>query len=229
MSANQLSNMGGACSKSDATDDTTQPRLTVGQNYQELEGQFAGEGVKRTKAWQSIITKEQLDAARSEFWRTRRVGRRHVWATIKSAVEADAATSALLLNMQEIVLENNCMTVCTDSEGQRYEIPIFIINDPVKLHIPGEKKRKPAAPPKNEAIIVKIRAMPLQKETKLPFESGKKVLELKQAFLATEGSVGNMTTLKLYFAGRELKDDDALNTYCVKNDMVVQALVRPAS
>mmetsp|Transcript_21575 Transcript_21575/g.39464 ORF Transcript_21575/g.39464 Transcript_21575/m.39464 type:complete len:221 (-) Transcript_21575:39-701(-) len=220
--------MGGACTRSDATDDTTQPRLTVGQNYQEIEGQFAGEGVKRTKAWQSTITKEQLDAARSEFWRTRRVGRRHVWATIKSAVEADAATAALLLNMQEITIENNCMSVCTDNTGQRYDIPIFIINDPVKFVIPGQKKKKAPSPPKNESVTIKIRAMPLQKETKLQFETGKRVVELKQAFLASDNAVGDMTTLKLYFAGRELKDDDALNTYCVKNDMVVQALVRAA-
>jgi hypothetical protein len=218
--------MGGACSKSDSTEDTTQPRLTVGQNYQEIDGQFAGEGVKKTKAWQATITNEQLDAARSEFWRTRRVGRRHIWATIKSAVEADSATAALLLSMQEITLENECMAVCTDSAGQRYELPVFILNDPVKFFIPGMKKKKPAEPLKNVEITVKIRSMPLQKETKITFESGKRVAELKQAFLASEGAVGDMTTLKLYFAGRELKDDEALNTYLVKNDMVVQAMVR---
>jgi hypothetical protein len=76
---------------------------------------------------------------------------------LKQAAEADASTAAMLLDATEIRPENNSMTTCYDRHGIRYEIPIFIINDPISFtegKLAPSKRRKAA---KEEDISFKIR------------------------------------------------------------------------
>lgn len=218
--------MGGLCTRSQGGDEATVTQLTVGKDYHEIAEQFVGEGIKKTPAWQAVVTPEQLAAARQEFWRTRREGRPQIWLTIRSAVEADAQTAAMLLQMTEITVQNECLSNCVDSQGTLYSVPIFIINDPVKFDIPALKPKPKKEIPANQVLRIKLRVMPIMKDCLLEAESASAVMALKEKYLVTPGAVGTIATLKLYFAGREMMDTEPLSAYGIRNDCVVQGLNR---
>lgn len=135
--------MGSACTKSATPAATIFPRFTVGRNYQEIEGQYIGEGIKKTPAWKATITEDELKARREEFWRSRTSGRRQVWLALREAAETDAETALLLLQVAEISPEKDSMMVCLDNTGVRFELPAFVINDPVSyFNGPALKKKK---------------------------------------------------------------------------------------
>jgi hypothetical protein len=218
--------MGGLCNRNSGGDEASVSKLTVGKNYHEIPDQFAGQGVKKTPAWQSTVTPEQLTIARQEFWRTRTTGRPHIWTVIRSAVEADAETGAMILQMTEITLQNNSIASCTDSEGVRYSVPCFVINDPVKFLDPSATPKPKKVIPASQVLSLKVRVMPVQKDCRLEAESGSSVVDLKVKYLETPNAVGTMKTLKFYFAGREMLDTETLATYNIKTDCVVQGLIR---
>lgn len=56
--------MGNLCVRSDESEDTTISKYSVGKNYKEITGEFVGEGIKRTFAWEAEISRKGLDAKR---------------------------------------------------------------------------------------------------------------------------------------------------------------------
>jgi hypothetical protein len=218
--------MGGLCTRSQGGEETTVAKLTVGKDYHEIPGQFVGEGIKKTPAWQAVVTPEQLSIARQEFWRTRRTGRPHIWTTLRSAMDADPGTAQVILQMTEITVQNECIANCVDSQGTQYSIPYFVINDPVKFEVPALKAKPKKEIPANQVLRLKLRVMPSQKECVLEAESASLVKDLKDRYLATPDALGNLTTLKLYFAGREMQDAESLATYNIRNECVIQGLNR---
>ncbi|CAG9323851.1 unnamed protein product [Blepharisma stoltei] len=218
--------MGGNCTKSESDENVIRPRFTIGKDYQELPNQFTGEGVLKTISWKATITRQQLEAKRIEFWRTRTTGRRHIWLAIKSAIEADAATAKVLLEMNEIKLRNESITMCEDPHGTIYEIPPYIVNDPI--YFPNEKKvmvPKPALI-ENELVTLKIRRAGKEHDTVIQIETKNVSRVLKEMYAEKDGL--DPDTLRLFFSGKELKDDQTLSSCYVRNDMVVQAFVKPA-
>ncbi|CAG9314671.1 unnamed protein product [Blepharisma stoltei] len=216
--------MGSNCTKGDSDENIIRPRFTIGKEYQELPNQFTGEGVLKTISWKATITRQQLEAKRIEFWRTRSTGRRHIWLAIKSAIESDPATAKLLLEMNEIKLKNDSITHCEDAHGTIYDIPPYIVNDPI--YFPNEKKVMVPKPSliENELITLKIRRTGKEHDTEIQIETKNLSRVLKEIYAEKDGL--DPETLRLFFSGKELKDDQALSSYYVRNEMVVQAFVR---
>ena len=135
--------MGSSCTKSTTSASTIYPKFVVGRDYQEVEGQYSGEGIKKTVAWKATLTEDELKARRQEFWRSRTSGRRQTWLALREAAETDAETAQILLQVAEIFTENGSMTVCLDAAGGRYELPVFVLNDPISyFNGPAMKKKK---------------------------------------------------------------------------------------
>lgn len=219
--------MGCTCSRSEG-EETTRIRLGVGPDYQEIEGQTTGEGIKQTPAWQATITRAQLQAKRDEFWRSQTSGRRHVWMTIRQACEADNATAATLLQLAEITLEGNSLMVCYDRNKNRYEVPPFVINDPVKLS-DAEPKRKGLKKKemKEKEIKLKLRNMTTHAETEFQIHNTSQISDLKKMYL--DSVKDNFSgTVRLFFGGKELKDEATLASYSIGESMVVQVFLKPA-
>mmetsp|Transcript_3379 Transcript_3379/g.3103 ORF Transcript_3379/g.3103 Transcript_3379/m.3103 type:complete len:129 (-) Transcript_3379:4-390(-) len=126
--------------------------------------------------------------------------------------------------MNEIKLKNDSITQCEDSHGTLYEIPPYIVNDPI--YFPNEKKVMVPKPAfiENELINVKIRRAGKEHDTEIQIETKNLSRVLKEIYAEKDGL--NPETLRLFFSGKELKDDQALSGYYVRNDMVVQAFVR---
>lgn len=211
--------MGCNCSRTESTLNPVNLKGSVGKKYQELPNQYSGEGIKRTVAWQAVITPSELKAKRNEFWRSRTTGNRTCWMQLKQAIEADSATAGVLLEMAGIFPESGSIRLCYDSEGNTYEIPVFVVNDPVKFleeggYVPPPKKER-----HEEDITVKLRGINGQ-DTKIQINTGKLVSELKAQYSQeNENPEGN---IRLFFGGKEMKDNQEILNYGVENEMVIQ-------
>ena len=58
-----------------------------------VQGKFTGEGIKKTPAYETPLSKHDLDKWRKDFWDTRTSGAKHIWNCIKSSCEETADTA----------------------------------------------------------------------------------------------------------------------------------------
>jgi len=62
-----------------------------------LSGQASGEGIKKTPAYETPMTKHELDKWRKEFWETRTQGQAHIWQLLRNACEESPETAEALI------------------------------------------------------------------------------------------------------------------------------------
>ena len=210
------------CGKSEAQPEPLPP--SIGKNYKELTHLFSGEGIKRTPSWEAEITRQLLSVERDRFWSTRSAGSRRVWLQLKQAVEADHLSAAMLLQMGSISVQNGSMTSCVDAEGHVYEIPIYILNDPVRFSedqvAPQRRAQKPS---EIKPIEVKLRNMTTQQDRTLTLSNNSTVRELKVRLVQQEDDT-SLEKCRLFFSGKEMKEDETLLAYGLRNGMVIQML-----
>ena len=157
--------MGNICGRQDGQPDTTS--LSIGRNYRELANQYSGLGVKRTAAWEADITRLELAQERERFWASRMEGSRSVWLLLRQAVEADHLSAAMILQTGHVAVQNASMALCLDNRGTRYELPPFVLTDPMQFSEDKETMSRKAGNNKPEpvkAIEVKLRNMTTQKD-----------------------------------------------------------------
>eukprot|EP00736_Rhodelphis_marinus_P001476 Rmarinus@m.2983 len=96
--------------------------------------------VKLPPRWksQTVMTRDQIDKERSEFWDTRVEGKQLIWQTLKAAVEAswnDVDLANTIIQSAEIIVssQHGDLSECYDSLGGKYEIPVYVLRDPDNL------------------------------------------------------------------------------------------------
>jgi len=75
-------------------------RITYLQNpnvERVLSGQTTGEGIKKTPAYETPLTKTDLEKWRKEFWETRTSGSQQIWQLLQNACEESADTAEALI------------------------------------------------------------------------------------------------------------------------------------
>lgn len=216
--------MGNYCTRSETDEAVTKPKFSIGKDYEEVEGQFVGEGVKKTLAWKATITRQQLESKREEFWQTRASGRRNIWLVIKNAIEADHETAALLLQMSGIIIKGENITTLEDTNGNIYEIPSFIINNPVCFS--NEKKKAlPKQIIKEDVVIqVKIRRPGVSEDQLLDVNNMMLGQELKELYSEKQNVA--LENLRLFFSGREMNYSNTLASHLIQNAMVITAFIK---
>jgi hypothetical protein len=55
--------------------------------YNEYKNKTIGEGIKKVPQWECLVTAEELEKKREEFWNTRVEGDKNVWYTIRAVIE----------------------------------------------------------------------------------------------------------------------------------------------
>ena len=207
------------CASSSSTDiHQSQTKFMVAKDYTEIEGRTSGEGVKQTKAWEATITPSILQQKRSEFWLTYRGHSQSSCLLLKQACDADAASAKLILDMEGFILENGTMSVCISPRGHRYELPPFILADPVKFKEVNVQKivKKDL---KEGTIVVKLRSVFIAKEEEVSISNMIVVKELKRQYLETNKEFSDV---RMFFGGKELADDKTLISYSIESGMVIQ-------
>jgi hypothetical protein len=93
-------------------------------------GKFSGEGIKKTPAYETPLTKHELEKWRKDFWDTRTSGSKTIWNCIRSACEESPETAEALILAADLQMPQNSLTLCIDETGVYYRVPICLINDP---------------------------------------------------------------------------------------------------
>jgi hypothetical protein len=207
------------CGNSSSTNvESSHTRFIIAKDYTELDGRTSGEGVKTTKAWEATLTPTLLTQRRQEFWQNFRGHSRSSVLLLKQACDADAASAKLMLEMEGFVLENGTMAVCVSPHGHRYELPPFILTDPVKFRDPnGQVVVKKVL--KEGVIKVKVRTVFTAQEEEIQINNAELVKELKRNYLEKHQEVNDV---RMFFGGRELAEGKSIISYGVDDGMVVQ-------
>ena len=192
-------------------------------NFPEVkENKYVGKGLKRMKGYISNIPEEELKKKREAFWGTRVEGNKQTWNFLKEICEMPSGEEnnlEAMLKAYDLTPYKNCINVSYDALGALYEIPNYCIHDPMVYELPEDNKKKP-----NE------------KKIKFKARNGMKFLKLKSSnyssFKKIKTNIGKKigTTydkIRLFFSGKEMKNDLQLWNYNVDDDVVVMVMICP--
>jgi len=123
--------------------------------YKPDKEQFTNRGIKRTHAYTSCVTIEEIKKKRLEFWETRVEGCPNTWTALRHSCECyEIDDNALaVLKAAGVKCIDKTIQMCYDDNMYKYDIPIFVINDPLEYKINDVSKK----PFENKNIKIKIR------------------------------------------------------------------------
>lgn len=192
-------------------------------NFPEVkENKYVGKGLKRMKGYISNIPEDELKKKREAFWGTRVEGNKQTWNFLKEICEmppGEENNLDAMLQAYDLTPYKNCINVSYDALGGLYEIPNYCIHDPMVYDLPQDNKKKPD-----------------EKKIKFKARYGAKILKLKSSNYSTvkktKMSVAKKigTTydkIRMFFSGKEMKNDMQLWNYNVDNDVVIMVMVSP--
>ena len=192
-------------------------------NFPEVkENKYVGIGLKKMKGYISNISKEELKKKREAFWGTRVEGNKQTWNFLKEICEMQEGEEnnlEAMLKAYDLTPYKNCINVSYDALGALYEIPNYCIHDPMIYDIPEDNKKKP-----NEKKI-KFKARNGIKNIKLKCSNYSSVKKTKMSIAKKLKTTYDK--IRLFFSGKEMKNDLQLWNYNVDNDVVVIIMVLP--
>lgn len=169
------------------------------------------------------MTKEEIDIKIKEFWDTRVEGNSMVWQVLQQAcAEPEPEKAEDLIKAYNLTLNNGLLQQTYDERGYRYDLPPFVINPAVKY---GETKVITRAPAhvKGENIELILRAAGLT-DCKVNTRTDETIKGVKDKFIA---HAKLQKDVRLFFNGRELKDDSLLGHCNVPHGVVIQVFIKP--
>ena len=121
--------------------------------------EFEGEGIKKTYAYKSKVSKDKLEKYRKEFWgkielETRIDGNPKIWELIYNSTKLDSKSAENLLAENQIKICQN-MQICLDKSKFLYKIPCTVIHDPREFGIDEDFVAIPLQE-KVEKLLVKL-------------------------------------------------------------------------
>lgn len=157
-----------------------------------------------------------------EFWDTRVEGSPMVWNVLKQACEENEPEKAeALLKTYGLTLNNGVMQQTYDDRGYRYDLPPFVINPAVKY---GEVRVVVRSGPgvRKEMISVIFRSAG-QSDCSLTLANDENIKKIKEKYI---DAMKLQKDVRMFFGGKEIKDDMTLGNCNVANNMVVQAFIK---
>ncbi|URD85378.1 ubiquitin domain-containing protein [Musa troglodytarum] len=72
---------------------------------------------------------------RDEFWETAPYygGQKEIWDALRAAAESDLNFAQTIVDSAGIVVTSADMTTCYDERGAKYELPKFVLSEPINL------------------------------------------------------------------------------------------------
>ena len=189
-----------------------------------IEGQFVGEGIKWTPAYDCKVSQEELIKFREEFWSTRTQGSPEIWSVLRNAIDADPQDAEAIIKATGLNAHAGIMTLVFDEHKFPYRIPIACINEPNSYLPSDEQKINEAEKPDEETFEgIKIRSIG-QDDVEFDLSNYTLISELKVKYLdeINESDYDHDKWIFL-FAGRKI--NDSLPLYSIlnmKSGMVIQ-------
>lgn len=120
-----------------------------------IRNEYSGEGVRKTKAYETKLTKEEYDEVRTRFWASRVQEKESIWKILHTICESDyrkffptLATALNTIRDFGLTLYRDNVTVCFGTFGEVYCLPVFVVNRPRRYNALVE------AVPKEEMLKV---------------------------------------------------------------------------
>ncbi len=192
-------------------------------NFPEItEEIFIGKGLKKMKGYISPIPKEDLEKKREAFWGTRTEGNQQTWNFLRELCqmpEGEEDNMNAMLEAYDLIPLNNCINITYDSLGGLYEIPNYCINEPYKYEIVEDKKERPS----EKKITFHLRKGIHQ--TKIKCSNYSKIEKIKDK-IAKRKNI-DINKVRLFFYGKEMKNNFELWNYNICEDCVVMMMLLP--
>ena len=131
--------------------------------------------------------------------------------------EGEEENMKAMLEAYDLVPLYECINITYDSLGGLYEIPNYCINEPYKYELLEEKKEKP----KEKHISFYLRKG--IEQTKIKSSNYSKVEKIKEE-VSKKYNVDN-EKIRLFFYGKELKNNFELWNYNVSEDCVITVML----
>lgn len=190
------------------------------KDFEEYENDFVGEGIKRMKAFRSVLPFDQLNKLKHEFWISKKEDKK-IWTVIKQASESDHLAAVALLQSMGIVPISGCINQLIDNNDKIYAVPNFCINDPlVKRELNSKEKIKA------EQIIVKV--IDIRDPTKplgIKVASDTSCIDLKKCYCKVKDVDMSKFKIRAIYMGSEILDEHLLAQHSIKNNSTIQMIV----
>ena len=158
-----------------------------------------------------------------EFWETRVEGSPMVWGILQQACnESEPEKAEALLKTYGLTLNNGVIQQTYDDRGYRYDLPPFVINPAVKYG-EGRAVIRTASPVRKEIINVVFRSAG-RSDCSLSVSNDENIKKIKERYI---DATKLQKDVRLFFNGKEIKDEMVLGNCNVSNNMVVQAFIKP--
>lgn len=133
------------------------------------------------------------------------------------AADSDSAEAIVLAG--GLTMPQGSIMVCYDSTGRKYEVPPFVINEPTRFRLAEEATN---AEIRNETYHLTLRSAK-SPDMSVIMSSLQQAVHLKEVFSAKSNIP--IDKIRLFFNGRELKNDMPLGKAKLMNEVVVQVMI----
>ncbi|CAG9314772.1 UBTD2_2 [Blepharisma stoltei] len=213
--------MGGGCTCQSSSRDRIKIQKVGNFMISIYENKTVGKGCKRTLAWETSCTPEEVQKKIEEFWDTRVTGDPVGWITLKMACdEPDANAAQQIIQSAGMNLFEGSLSITFDALGNRYDLPPFVINPPVKYGTPKSSQLILAG---NEVWELSLRCPKFDKDLVATVNSSDKVESLKSFFADTHKI--ELKAVRMFYNGKELKNGDLLCNYKLQNKSVLNVFL----
>jgi Ubiquitin-binding domain/Ubiquitin family len=182
-----------------------------------LENSVSGKGCRRTVSWHTNLSRQEINIKIKEFWETRVEGKEEVWNLLKHACTiADPLEIENLLKSNGLKMPDGLLQQTYDRQGNKYDLPPFVINKAISY---GGVNKDQSTAIVNTSITVIFRSVRFE-DCSLKLNSCDLVSDIKSKLYE---KLKIMNKLRLFYGGKELKDNVALGNYSIKDRDIVQA------
>lgn len=182
-----------------------------------------GEGIKKMKAYKSNLKIDELNSLRDDFFITRIKSQGEIWKNIRHACLIDSERSLNLITALKLKTINGCINHLKDSKENHYVIPNFCINDPYLEKIVKEINIKNK---EENMVFLKLCNAYTQHKVDLEIDDRLTVLDMKVLYTEKAGVEGNYSSIRMFFGGIELKNENFIYQYDLKSGFMIIVMVR---
>ncbi|CAD8191030.1 unnamed protein product [Paramecium pentaurelia] len=191
--------------------------------FQIIPDTTVGKGIKMTNQYTSRLSREEWLEKRKEFWESRVEGEKVYWQSIQKAIEEqDEANALAILNACDLKLVNNSIQLLYDNSMHKYDVPIFMINEPQSF---PSTKYCDAGLIQNfqeTELKIKVRSNKLPQDFEVLTHTNQSITELKTK---VQESAPGSEQCRLFFKGREMRNHHLIGNYQLKDGEMVQAFM----
>jgi hypothetical protein len=181
-----------------------------------LDSSTSGQGLKQTSSWFTDLTENELNQKIQEFWDTRIDGSQKAWTTLHSVCsEPSQSKCKEMLKKAGLSLVHGTLSQVLDERGHRYDLPVFIINKPLKFGMPQEEKKVEIEQDSEFFVLMRMAG---KQDWKTLVRGSMMVKDLKIKF---KNEFNIEKELRMFFKGKEMKDSSCLASLGVQNGFVL--------